>query len=156
MEFFEDHPKIKESLENGILYLLDYLEEQKDAETDPVKKEEIQDKIDNLLTILENLGMINVRPIISSPYPLDGAEYIDRNYPRVYANVSDLEGDNFDVFIHGEYVEDITLINQSNGLFNASLITPLPAGTEIIWNVEVTDNQNRTVEKTYSFTTFWD
>ncbi|KAA0009153.1 MAG: PKD domain-containing protein [Thermoplasmata archaeon] len=155
-EFFNEHPKIKEKLKTKLLEILDSLEKQRDAEEDPVKKEKIQDKIDNLYTILENLGMINCRPVISNPFPVDGSEYVDRNYPKVYVNISDKEGDKFDVFIYGNYVENKTLKNQSSGIFNASLITPLPAETEIVWHVEVTDNLNRTVAKTYRFTTFWE
>lgn len=154
--FINEHPRLKDSFKEVLLNQKEKLEQKLVDETDPDKKEALEEKIETIQRILEDFGMTNLRPGISSPYPLNNAEYIDRNYPCVYVNVTDAEGDLFDVHIYGDYVNDITLINQSSGIFNATLITPLPGQTGIVWNVEVTDKMDRSVEKSYKFTTFWE
>jgi len=154
--FFQEYPSIKNFTKVQLFKILNKLEEKKNSTTDPAKREEIQRRIDSIYTIMENLGMVNCRPVISDPYPEDGQRYVDVNYPKVYVNISDKEGDKFDVYIYGRYLVNATLLNQSSGIFNAALITPLPRNTEIEWHVKVIDDMNRTVERTFRFTTFYE
>jgi hypothetical protein len=107
-------------------------------------------------TLLENLDLENKRPIISDPYPLDGAKYVDIDTEKVFITVEDPEGDPFNVTISGDYVNDITYTNVYNGSFNSTLITPLPLKEEIVWNVVVIDNNDKEISNFYKFETHYE
>ncbi|MCX6667898.1 MAG: hypothetical protein NTV74_06670, partial [Euryarchaeota archaeon] len=60
----------------------------------------------------------------------------------------------FNITISGEYVNNVTYTDVTNGTFIATLITPLPEREEIFWNVEVVDPRGKIVTVEYKFTTF--
>jgi hypothetical protein len=155
-EYFNAHPKLKNATKDLLINTQEKLREWK--ENNPDKNETADSLIEIIETLLEDFGMINKRPDIFNPIPVDNAEYIELipNHPYVYINVSDHEGDNFNINITGDNITDVNLVNQSSGRFSAPLNTPLDPETKIVWNVKVTDQKDRVVEKTYSFTTFWE
>jgi len=104
--------------------------------------------------IREMLGLANNRPVISNPFPENGAKNIPIDCPYVAVNVSDLEGDSFNVTISGDYVNNMTYDNVTNGIYNATLITPLPDFTDITWKVEVIDQNGKIVTSDFKFKTF--
>jgi len=106
--------------------------------------------------IRERLGLENNRPVIFNPFPEDGSNNIPIDTPYVAVNVSDLEGNLFNVTISGDYVNNVTLTDQTNGTFTATLINPLPELEDIAWNVEVVDPRGKVVTGEYKFTTFVD
>jgi len=117
--------------------------------------ENLLDKIiDSLERLLESIGLQNKRPVLSEETPKDGTEHLSINYPEVAITVNDSEGDPFDITIHGRYVNNLTLLNQKNDTFIATLKTPLPNLTEIKWNVNVSYAQNRWINETYTFSTW--
>jgi PKD repeat protein len=119
------------------------------------KLEGISDKIiDSIQQTLEKLGLDNKRPELSDPFPSDESKNIPRDCQYVSITVTDPEGDRFNVTISGDYVNDISYDNVTNGVFNATLITPLPPRTNINWHVKVVDLNGKVVEVSYKFTTF--
>lgn len=78
----------------------------------------------------------NFAPEISNEDPSDGASDIDTNYSEVSVDVTDAEGDSFNVSIHGDYVNDQNYNTVTNGTFNATL-TSMPYWTTITWYVNV-------------------
>lgn len=116
----------------------------------------MQQKLNNpdIEILRESLGLTNNRPKIFNPFPENGSKNIPLDAPYVAINVSDLEGDHFNVTISGEYVNNVTYTDATNGTFIATLITPLPDREEISWNVEVVDPQGKIVTGEYKFTTF--
>lgn len=113
-------------------------------------------KNQDIEAIRESLGLANNRPKIFNPFPEDGAKNIPVGVPYVAINVSDLEGDPFNVTISGKYINgtNVTYFNVTNNTFIAPLITPLPEREEIFWNVEVVDPRGKIVTGEYKFTTF--
>lgn len=111
-------------------------------------------KNQDIEAIRERLGLANNRPKIFNPFPEDGSNNIPIGTPYVAINVSDLEGDPFNVTISGDYVNNVTYTDQTNGTFTATLITPLPELEDIAWNVEVVDPRGKVVTGEYKFTTF--
>lgn len=111
-------------------------------------------KNQDIEAIRESLGLANNRPKIFNPFPEDETNNIPIDIPYVAINVSDLEGDPFNITISGEYVNNVTYTDVTNGTFIATLITPLPEREEIFWNVEVVDPRGKIVTGEYKFTTF--
>ena len=149
----EKHPFrqkiVKNLLESGI----DILESLKQKASKPNMQNAMQIGIDILQWILKELGLTNIMPELSDENPPDKSKSISITCPRVAITVTDTEGDPFNVSIHGDYVNDIYLTNQSNGTFTATLTTPLPDLTDICWHVNV-DSQGRWVNETYQFRTW--
>ena len=109
--------------------------------------------IENLGVLREMLGLDNKRPEVSNPYPNLDQKYVPIDTEKVFITVTDPEGDPFNVTISGEYVNNVTYSSVYNGSFNATLITPLPANTDITWDVLVTDGFDKEVTERYKFTT---
>jgi hypothetical protein len=119
------------------------------------KLEGASDKIIDLIQqTLEKLGIDNKRPEILDPFPGDENKNIPRDCQYVSITVKDSEEDSFNVTISGDYVNDIYYDNVTNGVFNATLMTPLPPRTDINWHVKVVDLNGKIVEASYKFTTF--
>jgi hypothetical protein len=92
--------------------------------------------------------------VISNEIPSDNSKHLSTSYPEVAVTVEDPEGDPFNITIHGQYVNNITLLNQHNNTFVATLITPLPNLTDITWHVNVSYSDNRWINATYKFSTW--
>ena len=103
--------------------------------------------------MLENMGLTNIRPKISNPFPENQKDWVPRDLPYVSIDVNDTEGDPFDIRIFGDNITEVDLSNQFSGSFTAYLITPLPELETITWYVEVTDHLGRTVTGEYWFET---
>jgi len=149
-QFLLKHPKLLKIVNNSLIKMQDMLEENRGKLPDDF----INETIDAIEIIRETLGLANKRPIVSNPVPENGAKNINPECPRVIINVTDPEGDPFNVTISGKYVNNVTYTNQYNGTFNATLITPLPELTDITWHVEVVDPRGKIVREDYNFTTF--
>jgi parallel beta-helix repeat protein len=93
----------------------------------------------------------NAPPIASDEDPMDEDTGIDVNYAQVSIDISDDEGDSFNVFIHGIYLTNVSLNDQTNGTFTATLNTPLPPGTLIPWYVYLQSNGSSISWNNYSF-----
>jgi hypothetical protein len=94
----------------------------------------------------------NNHPDLNNENPIDMQDNIDIHYSQVNVDISDLDSDLMNWWIDGIYLINNSGINSGNGTISASLITPLPYDTTIIWNVHVTDKMNWT-NATYSFDT---
>ena len=95
----------------------------------------------------------NREPTIDNEQPVHGATGIDRAQPAVICNIEDLDGDDMQWQITGEYVQNAGgTMTATNGTINALLNTPLPPETTIEWSVAVFDGYNWTNE-TFTFTT---
>jgi len=81
----------------------------------------------------------NQPPVLSGEKPLDDSGNIDIMQAMVNVTIRDPEGDSFNWTIEGLYVNNAAQNNDVNGSKSASLITPLPNGTDIVWFVNVTD-----------------
>ena len=152
--FLEKHPVRQKIVKNFLEGTIDGLELLKQKASKPNMQDAIQTVIDILQGVLKELGLTNIMPELSDENPSDKSKSISITCPRVAITVTDAEGDPFNVSIHGDYVNDIYLTNQSNGTFTATLTTPLPDLTEICWHVNVSDLQGRWVNKTYQFRTW--
>jgi len=149
-QFLLKHPRLLKLVNNSLIKMEEFLEKNRGKLPD----EFINDTMDAIESIRETLGLENKRPIVSNPVPENGAKNIDPYCPRVVINVTDPEGDPFNVTISGKYVNNVTYNNQYSGTFNATLITPLPELTEITWHVKVIDPKGKIIERDYNFTTF--
>ncbi|MFA5102634.1 MAG: DUF2341 domain-containing protein [Candidatus Thermoplasmatota archaeon] len=102
------------------------------------------------------LGLEELNPSLNYPpqfygeNPLDWSTGISINQATVNVTIQDT--DLFNWTIGGVYVNDASGTNEANGSKQATLITPLPSNTEIIWYVNATDGEDFTNE-TYRFTT---
>lgn len=142
-EFYDSHPIARDKIKS-IFDSLEY-------------KLEVWglDDLKNALQLNEEkFGLDNKRPVILNPFPEDEDKNIDRDCPYVSINVTDPEGDRFNITISGEYVNERFYDNVTSGIFNATLINPLPPVTEIKWHVKVVDLNGKVVEKDYRFKTF--
>ncbi len=148
-EFLNEHPRIKQSVDKRLVAMENRLDKSKLLPSNLVNK--IRDSIQLLR---ENLGLANKRPVISNEVPSDESKHLSTSYPEVAVTVDDPEGDPFNVTIHGKYVNNITLLNQYNNTFVATLITPLPNLTDIYWHVNVSYSDSRWVNATYKFSTW--
>jgi hypothetical protein len=93
----------------------------------------------------------NQRIILSSENPLNNTIEISRHIERVEINITDLDGDEIEYYIWGEYVNDVNGTNHTSGIKNATLKSPIPGNTEVIWYVEAFDGYHWT-NATYNFT----
>ena len=113
---------------------------------------------DILQIIEEQIGLDNNRPQIKDQFPGVDDINIPRLCPFVSINVTDKEGDIFNVTISGDYINNITYNDVTNNTFNAIFNYPttegLPSREEIIWNVRIIDRNGKKIEDTYKFTTF--
>ena len=128
----EKREGLANALDNLLLHIQEILE----------KHPKLIDPI-NIEFLREQLGLENNRPLISNPFPESGSINIPVNCPYVSITVEDPEGDPFNVTISGIYVNNITYSGQYNGTFTANLINPLPETEEIIWKVEVVDENEK-------------
>jgi len=91
-------------------------------------------------------------PIFSNEVPLNNSLSIKITQATVNVTIIDPQDDPFDWTIEGLYVNDASGNDDVNGSKSATLITPLPFGTDIIWYVNATDGVNSTYE-IYNFKT---
>ena len=148
-EFLDEHPRVLNFVDNRLVDLQNKLEN-----SDKLPSDFVNNTIDSIEVIREQLGLANKRPGIFNPFPESGEKNIPVDCPYVSINVSDYEGDPFNVTISGDHVNDITYTGQYNGTFNATLITPLPNREDIYWHVEVVDPNGKIVQGDYRFKTF--
>ena len=94
----------------------------------------------------------NSRPLFSNVDPSDNAGNIALSYPAVSVYIEDPEGSALDWTIQGYYLVNASGEDQTNGTKLASLRTPLPYGTNVIWYVNATDGLMWT-RAVYNFTT---
>ncbi|MFA5101701.1 MAG: DUF2341 domain-containing protein, partial [Candidatus Thermoplasmatota archaeon] len=106
------------------------------------------------LGIEEQVSPSNHRPTLSDEVPQNGVT-VGVNQPSVSVMIQDFEGDVFDWSIHGAYVVSASGSGASNGTKSASLVVPLPANTEIVWFVNVSDpgGSGQWTNATYRFRT---
>ena len=96
----------------------------------------------------------NHPPQLSGEAPVNTTIDISVHQATVNVTVNDPEGDSFNWTIEGAYVNEAAGNNAFNGSKSATLITPLPYETQIIWYVNCTDNESGYWKNvTYSFTT---
>jgi hypothetical protein len=151
-QFLEKHTFLRNITKKITLGFITWLEKFK--EKHPDQSNIIDNLINNMELLLENLGILNKRPIILDESPSDDSKFLSTNYPEVALKVKDPEGDPFNITIHGKYVNNITLLNQINNTFIATLKTPLPNLTIIEWHVNISYSQNRWINETYKFSTW--
>jgi len=90
--------------------------------------------------------------IFSQENPTNNSQQIPITKTNVSLSLTDPENQPFNWTIQGPYIQNTGLNQDSNGIKTASLITPLPYNTTIVWYVNATDSQLWTNE-TYQFTT---
>ncbi len=95
----------------------------------------------------------NDPPVVTSETPTNNSINIDIDQPTVSVTIEDPEGDTFDWTIEGTYVNDAAGNDASNGSKSATLITPLPYETQIVWYVNCTDSESGSTNAIYRFTT---
>jgi len=150
-QFLEKHP-IRQQLVNKTLHgIQSFLVKMKDKF--PKQEGIIDSLIGSIQNMLENLGLTNMRPKLSNPFPEHEKDYMPRDLPYVSIDVNDTEGDTFDIRIYGDNITEVNLSDQVSGTFTADLITPLPAVETITWYVEVIDHQGKEVHAEYWFET---
>jgi hypothetical protein len=109
---------------------------------------------DTFYDVVDEVSPANQPPVITDENPMDASSDVSIDLASVSVLINDTEGDLFNWTVEGVYVIDASGSNEVNGTKSASLITPLPAGTEIIWYVNTTDyGSSKWNNKTYSFTT---
>lgn len=151
-QFLEKHTFLRNITINIHIGLITWLEKLKEKYPDQAT---LLDNIINRMELsLENLGISNRRPILSDESPSDNSKFLNTNYPEVAIKVEDPEGDTFNITIHGQYINNITLLNQKNNTFIATLKTPLPNLTSIKWHVNISYPQNKWINATYKFSTW--
>jgi major membrane immunogen (membrane-anchored lipoprotein) len=91
-------------------------------------------------------------PAFTNENPKNNLTNLDINYSKVSIDINDKNGDKFNWTIQGKYLINNISNYDSNGTKNASLISPLPFNTKIIWYVNATDGYS-TRNETYNFTT---
>ena len=88
----------------------------------------------------EYLEFENKRPEVTYPSPLNGEKNVDLNKPNLWVNVTDFEGDRFNVSIYSGYVNTTNhyknYTNVTSSSFSAPLL-PLPPSETIEWNVTI-------------------
>lgn len=94
----------------------------------------------------------NNPPVFSNEKPTDDLANIDITQATVNVTIIDPDGNVFNWTIEGQYVNDNSDTNDTNGSKSATLATPLPYNTDIIWFVNASDGYNWT-NATYNFTT---
>ena len=150
-QFLEKRPVRRELVNKSLHIIQSILINLKDKFP---KQEELMDGlIDFVQNMLENLGLSNMRPELSNPFPEHKKDYMPRDLPYVSIDVNDTEGDTFDIRIYGDNITEVNLSDQVSGTFTADLITPLPAVETITWYVEVIDHQGKEVHAEYWFET---
>ena len=149
-QFLKKHPKLLDAVDSGLVGVQNVLEKN----SGKLPGEFVNNTVDSIELVREALGSANKRPTLSNPVPEDNTKNVNPNCPHVSINVEDYEGDPFNVTISGEYINNITFVNQYNGTFNATLNIPLPEITDIIWHVEVIDPRGKVVQGEYKFKTF--
>lgn len=90
--------------------------------------------------------------ILSQENPANNSQQIPITQTNVSLTLTDPENQPINWTIQGPYIQNTGVNQDSNGIKTASLITPLPYNTTIVWYVNATDSQLWTNE-TYSFTT---
>jgi len=151
-EFLQKHKAIGNITDRILTGIQKILKNMKDKHPD--QAEFFNKLIDWIELRREKYGFANERPIIKDPFPNNGDRNIPKDCPYVSINVTDPEGDRFNVTISGDYVNDKYYDNVTTGVFNATLITPLPPVTDIIWHVMVVDQNGKEVQGEFKFTTF--
>ena len=151
-QFLEKHDRLRNILQKNLVRIQTLLEKRiySSAKLSPL----YGTIVNTIQGLLERLGLANVRPEISDEKPADGSQLVNASTPQVSVTVTDLEGDPFNVSIHGKYINDTLYTNQYNNTFNATFISQLPYETDIYWHVNVS-SQGRWVNRTYMFTTRW-
>jgi hypothetical protein len=94
----------------------------------------------------------NLAPVLSFENPLDNAVDVAISQAGVNVTIRDPEGDPLDWTIEGLYVNDASGTSEVNGSKQASLLTPLPYDTNVVWYVNASDGID-TTEVVYDFTT---
>jgi hypothetical protein len=94
----------------------------------------------------------NRAPVQTGETPADDSGNIDITQATVNVTITDPDGNVFNWTIEGQYVNNNNGNNDTNGSKSATLITPLPTGTNITWYVNVSDGYTWT-NATYNFTT---
>ena len=143
--FLEGHPLIQKNFKKTLESAQIFLEKRKPGS--PL--------IETIQNFLEYLDLANHRPILSNPKPENNHDNIDIDLQNVSITATDLEGDSFNISIHGDYINDVSLTNQYNNTFSTTVITPLPYDTEIYWHVNISYAQGRWVNETHMFKTRW-
>jgi PKD repeat protein len=154
-QFLDEHPIRKNLIKNTLLKLQLKTENIKEKIKNPTIKNSFNGFINLVKDIRKNLGFTNLVPVISNEKPNINSKYVSPNINNVSIEVTDPEGDPFNISITGDYINDIYLTNQYNNTFNANIISPLPFETDIFWNVNVCDSSGRCVNETFVFTTRW-
>lgn len=150
-EFLEKHPLRQKAVDFLLNTILASLEKMRDKF--PNQAEDIDKLIETVQQMLENLGLTNMRPKISNPFPEHKKDYMPINLPYVSIDVNDTEGDEFSIRIYGDDITEVNLTGQVSGTFTADLITSLSPLTEVKWHVEVIDHVGRIVSEDYWFKT---
>lgn len=91
-------------------------------------------------------------PVQSNEIPANGTTQSELT-AQVSIDVNDTEGDTFDISIHGIYLINISLNDQTNGTFSANLTIPLPYDTDIWWYVDILDSEGTWINASYYFHT---
>lgn len=151
-QFLEKHPSLRNVVKKNLERAQSSLE--KIGAKNPKLKETTDKLIETIQGLLEQLGLANLKPELSDEKPADKSQLVNASIPQVSITVKDLEGDPFNISIHGKYLNNITLVNQLNKTFNATFASKLPFETDIYWYVNVS-SQGRWVNATYMFTTRW-
>jgi hypothetical protein len=90
--------------------------------------------------------------VLSFEVPADDSTNVEITQASVNVTIKDPEGDLIDWSIEGLYVNDASGTDEANGSKQASLITPLPFATSIVWYVNASDGTDST-GTVYDFTT---
>jgi hypothetical protein len=94
----------------------------------------------------------NIKPVQESEVPQHEESGVSRVQEKVQITVNDSDGDKLTVKIYGEFVQDVYLTDQDNGVKSAFMITPLPGNEMIFWYVDIFDGYEW-VNETYYFVT---
>ena len=92
----------------------------------------------NSIVMRGTKSITNRPPLINSPVPYNTS--IDVSTSQLNIKISDPDNNVFNWTIEGKYVIPASANGDRNGVKSASLITPLPLNTEIIWYVNATDH----------------
>jgi len=98
----------------------------------------------------------NYLPDVFDEDPIDNNTDISIFYNQVSVNISDPEGDKFNVFIQGDFITDSILYDQTNGTFSAAVNYPLPLNKLITWHIAIQSNastEGKWTNHSFSFTT---
>lgn len=89
-------------------------------------------------------------PVLSDITPADETMFVSRTQPTVSVKITDTR--TFDWTIEGQYVNSASGTGDTTGTKTATLNTPLPYFTNIVWYVNVTDSMF-SVNEVYTFST---